>query len=42
VVAAAAMASSVRVLPKLESSKTITPMLRNCPLRSARAALFGR
>jgi hypothetical protein len=42
VVAAVATASSVRVVPKLDSSKTITPMLRNWPLRNARAALFGR
>ncbi len=41
-VAAPAIASSVRMLPKLDSVNTITPMLRNRPLRSARAALFGR
>ena len=41
-VAAAAIASSVRMLPKLESVNMITPMLWNRPLRSARAALFGR
>ena len=41
-VAAVAIASSVRVVPKVESSKTITPMLRNSPLRKARAAPLGR
>ena len=40
--AAMAIASRVRMLPKLDSVNMITPMLRNRPLRSARAALFGR
>ena len=39
---AAAMASSVRLLPNVGSAEMITPMLRNLPLRSARAALLGR
>ena len=41
-VAAPAIASSVRMLPKLERVNMITPMLWNRPLRSALAALFGR
>jgi hypothetical protein len=36
------MASSVRLLPKVDATAMITPMLRNCPYRSALAALFGR
>ncbi len=40
--AAAEIASSVRMLPNDASVNMITPMVRNRPDRSARAARFGR
>lgn len=37
-----AIASSVRMLPVVERLNVMTPIVRNSPRLSARAALFGR
>lgn len=36
------MASKVRTFPVVERPKVMTPMVRNSPRLSARAALLGR